>query len=147
MLTGTALIILFGGAPAKVSAKAVELSFSNHLPSVHPYVKEVFEPWAAEMRAHRGRYKVNVFSSETLAKARDQYDMILKGGIDITFVVGTHYPGRFPMLDVGGLPFTLPHGAKAKDGEVIRKRLSRNISYRPISKTCRSCGPPVMHPT
>jgi hypothetical protein len=49
LLTGAALVILFGGAPAKGSTKATELSFSNHLPSVHPYVKEVFEPWAAEI--------------------------------------------------------------------------------------------------
>jgi TRAP-type C4-dicarboxylate transport system substrate-binding protein len=126
LLTGTALVFLFGGAPAWVSAKAIELSFSNHLPSVHPYVKEVFEPWAAEIEKRTGaRYKVNVFSSETLAKARDQYDMVLKGGIDITFVVGTHYPGRFPMFDVSSLPFTLPHGAKAKDGELIRDKIMK----------------------
>jgi TRAP-type C4-dicarboxylate transport system substrate-binding protein len=124
LLISTVLIFLFGGTPAKVSAKAVELSFSNHLPAVHPYVKEVFEPWAAEIEKRtNGRYKVNVFSSETLAKARDQYDMLLKGGIDITFVVGTHYPGRFPMFDVASLPFTLPHGAKAKDGELIRNKI------------------------
>lgn len=151
LLTGAALVFLFGGAPAKVSAKAIELSFSNHLPAVHPYVKEVFEPWAAEIEKRSdGRYKVNVFSSETLAKARDQFDMLLKGGIDITFVVGTHYPGRFPMFDVSSLPFTLPHGAKAKDGELIRNKIIKKYiipaHFKDVQTmwTCRY-APNVIH--
>jgi TRAP-type transport system periplasmic protein len=151
LLTSMCLIFLFGVVPSQVSAKAVELSFSVHSPPIHPNVKDVFVPFAAEIEKRtKGRYKVNMFPSETLAKARDQFDMVLKGGIDITFVVGTHYPGRFPMADVGSLPFTLPQGAKAKDGEAIQNKITRkyiipaHFQDVQVMWTCRY-APNVIH--
>jgi TRAP-type C4-dicarboxylate transport system substrate-binding protein len=101
--------------------KPAELTFSIADSPNHPDIKRGFSVWAKEVEKRTGgKVKITIHAGQTLAKASEQYDMVLKGGADITKVVGTHYRGRFPLLDIYSLPFLMPHGAKDKSGNLVR---------------------------
>ena len=121
--------LLLGGAaePARVEAaqeKPIELTFAIADPAGHPDVKNGFAVWAEEVaKRTNGRVKIVIHAGETLGKSSEQYDMVARGGADITKVVGTHYRGRFPLLDIFSLPFTVPVDAKDKSGKFVHDRI------------------------
>ncbi len=118
--------LLFGAftnvAPVRAApVKPIELTFAIGDPATHPDIKRGFKVWADELTKRTdGKVKITIHAGQTLAKASEQYDMVLKGAIDITKVVATHYRGRFPLLDIYSLPFLIPHGAQDKSGKLVR---------------------------
>jgi TRAP-type transport system periplasmic protein len=88
------------------SAKPVELAFAYQLPPVHFMHKRVIEPWAKEVEERcGGKIKINLYPAESLVKAKDTYESVVKGVADIGW--GLHHlnPGRFPLTEVMHLPF------------------------------------------
>jgi TRAP-type C4-dicarboxylate transport system substrate-binding protein len=122
-------VLLLGrvAEPARVEAaqeKPIELTFAIADPAAHPDIKSGFNVWADELaKRTNGRVKIVMHAGETLGKSSEQYDMVARGGVDITKVVGTHYRGRFPLLDIFSLPFTVPADAKDKNGRFIYDRV------------------------
>ena len=101
--------------------KPIEMTFAIADSPNHPDIKRGFTVWANEVEKRTGgKVNITIHAGQTLAKASEQYDMVLKGGADITKVVATHYRGRFPLLDIYSLPFLMPHGAKDKSGNLVR---------------------------
>ncbi len=104
--------------------KPIELTFALADPAAHPDVKDGFSVWAGELaKRTNGKVKMVIHAGETLGKSSEQYDMVARGGVDITKVVGTHYRGRFPLLDIFSLPFTVPSDARDKSGKLLYDRI------------------------
>ena len=94
---------------AAQSAKPVELAFAYQLPPVHFMHKRVIEPWAKEVEEKcGGKIKITLYPAESLVKAKDTYEAVVKGVADIGW--GLHHlnPGRFPLTEVMHLPFLVP---------------------------------------
>jgi TRAP-type C4-dicarboxylate transport system substrate-binding protein len=121
-------LLLCGGVPsARLEAaqeKPIELTFAIADPANHPDIKNGFGVWAEELAKRTGgRLKIVIHAGETLGKPSEQYDMVARGAADITKVVAAHYRGRFPMLDIFSLPFTVPSDAKDKSGRFLYDRV------------------------
>ena len=99
-------MLALSAIPATPAEKTVELAFAYQLPPVHFMHRRVIEPWAKEVEAKcGGKIKINLYPAESLAKAKDTYDAVVKGVADIGW--GLHHlnPGRFPLTEVMHLPF------------------------------------------
>lgn len=107
----TASIIAGAGA---AQAETI-LNFSHFVPPTHR-VHAGVEMWADSVEKDSdGRIKVRIFPAEQLGKAVDHYDMIANGVASAGWWVPGYTPGRFPILEVGELPFLIsdaPKGAK-----------------------------------
>jgi len=119
---GLLLTLCLSTTPVLAAAsKSFDLTFAIADSPNHPDIKQGFQVWADELEKRtNGRVKLTIHAGETLGKASEQYDMVAKGAADITKVVATHYRGRFPLLDIYSLPFTISVGAKDKNGQLIR---------------------------
>lgn len=82
--------LLFGAftnvAPVRAApVKPIELTFAIGDPATNPDIKRGFKVWADELTKRTdGKVKITIHAGQTLAKASEQYDMVLKGAIDIT---------------------------------------------------------------
>lgn len=110
ILVLAALLIVAGPAPA--SAKQIELRFSfQHGPKAGKYVRG-HKPWAESVeKATKGRVKVVIYPSNSLAKARENYDATIDGIVDIGWIAIPHYKGRFPLTEA----FSIIPGSGIKD--------------------------------
>jgi TRAP-type transport system periplasmic protein len=121
------LLFCEGAGPNRLEAaqdKPIELTFAIADPASHPDIKSGFSVWADELaKRTSGRLKIIIHAGETLGKPSEQYDMVARGAADITKFVGSHYRGRFPLLDVFSLPFTIPNEAKDKEGKFVHDRV------------------------
>lgn len=70
-----------------------------------PYAKAIEQ-------ATKGRVKVQLFPSNSLATARENYDATINGLVDIGFIALPHYPNRFPLADVLSLPGAIIEDSK-----------------------------------
>jgi TRAP-type C4-dicarboxylate transport system substrate-binding protein len=95
-------VALFALLPASAQTT---LRFSSFFPSTHAYKLEVFEPWAAEVgKATQGRVKVEILP-KMVGTLAGQADAVRDGLADISVLVNGYTPGRFPLSEVGELPF------------------------------------------
>lgn len=100
--------LLTGAALAQ--EKTVKLSF--YPPAVHPMVGAL-EAWGKSLtEAGGGSLKVEIYTSEQLGKATDQYDMARDGIADITMAPPGLTPGRFPIITLSEIPFTFDEVGK-----------------------------------
>jgi TRAP-type transport system periplasmic protein len=118
--------VSFSGQALAQSAKPIELAFAHQLPPVHFMNKKVIEPWAKEVEERcGGKIKINIYPAESLLKAKDTYEGIVRGMADLAW--GLHHvtPGRFPLTEVMHLPFVLPSMQAINDAfeQLFEKRL------------------------
>jgi TRAP-type C4-dicarboxylate transport system substrate-binding protein len=93
------------------SAKPIELKFSAFVPTTHLHWVNVYAPFGKELEERtNGRVKVVFFSGETLGKAKDHYDMAVRGIADMVTFIHGYTPGRFPLAGVMELPIRVPSG-------------------------------------
>lgn len=99
-----ATLVLLSAPPAQ--AKTIELSFASHVPpKAAPYV-HAFIPWAKKIEERtNGQLKIKFYVAQTLVKARDSYDAVLNGIADISWLMFSWTPGRFPLTSVMELPY------------------------------------------
>jgi TRAP-type transport system periplasmic protein len=96
------------------STKPIELKFSTFLSMQHQCQVNVYAPFAKELEERsKGRVKVSFFPSEALGKAKDHYDLAVRGIADIAMFVPGYTPGRFPLSSVFELPINIPSGEMA----------------------------------
>jgi TRAP-type transport system periplasmic protein len=70
---------------------------------------ENYALWAKEIEEKsKGRLKVAIYPSEALGKARDHYEMVSQGIVDIAWFTLGFTPGRFPLSSVLELPMEMP---------------------------------------
>jgi TRAP-type C4-dicarboxylate transport system substrate-binding protein len=100
-----ALLLVFGVAQA--AAKDIELKLSHFLPPSHPLHKAM-EDWGESIsRDSNGSIRYKIFPAQQLGKAFDQYDMARDHIADVSLVVPSYQPGRFPIIAAGELPFVI----------------------------------------
>jgi len=98
--------------------EVIKLRWSHGLPPMTVFHREVFVPWAEELKERTTAIgkpvEVSFFPAATLAKLFDQYDLLLKGGADIVSMWGPqHFPGRMPLAEILNLPFLFPSATAA----------------------------------
>lgn len=65
------------------------------------------EEWAAAVEeASDGRLEINIFHGATLGPATESFNMVESGAVDIAWGLPSMTTGKFPLTDVGALPFT-----------------------------------------
>jgi TRAP-type C4-dicarboxylate transport system substrate-binding protein len=88
------------------SADTINIKISSPWPPKHPQHLMVVEPWMKQIsELTGGRVKFNMISGQALGKAKDHYEMAVKGIADITLTVPAYTPGRFQLTSVFWLPF------------------------------------------
>lgn len=93
-------------SPEVSSADTISIKISSPWPPNHPQHEMVVKPWMKQIsELTGGRVKFNLISGEALGKAKDHYEMAVKGIADITLTVPAYTPGRFQLTSVFWLPF------------------------------------------
>lgn len=95
------------GAAAPVPAQAadVTLRFAHFWPAVAGAHKQLFQVWADTVaKESNGRIAVEIYPSQTLAKAPAQYDAVKNRIADMTATVQGYSANRFPLTQVVELP-------------------------------------------
>ncbi len=90
--------------------KPIELKLSHNSPTTANSHVGVVLPWSESIeKATNGRVKITIYPAETLNKAKEAVTAVQSGLTDITWVLTSFFPGRFPLSEVDTLPFlTLP---------------------------------------
>ena len=91
-----------------------ELSFAC-MQSPKGLVSEMYiMGWARDVeKATDGRIKVTIYWSQTLGKASEQYNTVVKGVADVAYGYQAWTTGRFPLTSGLELPFLFPSGVAA----------------------------------
>lgn len=72
------------------------------------------EEWASAVEeASDGRLEINIFHGGTLGPATESYNMVESGAVDIAWGLPSMTTGKFPLTDVGALPFTAEDSLQA----------------------------------
>lgn len=83
----------------------VLLRYSSWIPNNHTLRIDVFDPWARQVeKVTDGRVKVEVMP-KVIGSLASQFDAVKNGIADIALVVNGYTPGRFPISEIGELPF------------------------------------------
>lgn len=97
-------------AAAAAAESPVQLKISLWVPPQHPLVASAKE-WADSItKDSGGTITSTIFPSEQLGKAFDHYDMARDGIVDVAYVSPGYQPGRFPIINLPQLPFTVANG-------------------------------------
>lgn len=91
--------------PTGADGKVVELKLAHFWPATHPVETQLIQPWAKEInQVTNGKVKITSYPGETLLKANDVYDGVVKGVADVGVSCFSYTRGRFPVLEVFELP-------------------------------------------
>ena len=106
-----AILLIGPTSSCAAPAKPIELKFSMWNSMQHTTAVEVFSPFAKELEQRtQGRVKITFYPGEALGKARDHYDMAVRGISDISVFIHGYTAGRFPLAGVIELPIGVPSG-------------------------------------
>jgi len=104
---GICLIFL---SPLTTTAQVINLNFADQNSNVGWGPVHALQPWVKDVeKATKGRVKITVYPSQTLAKAVDMWNAVKTGIADIGWCFHGYWPGMTPLADVislPGLPFT-----------------------------------------
>ena len=125
--TGLAFVAL---ATVKAQAASVKLTYSNFFPAGH-IQSRLADSWCREVEARtKGRVNIKHYPSQTLTKAAECYEGVVKGRSDFGFSVLSYTPDRFPVMGTVDLPLGYTSGkvATAVANEVYRKFRPKELS-------------------
>jgi len=91
---------------ATVGARAdTVLRMSNWVPLGHPLYTDVLKPWTEDVaRLTNGRVTVEI-APKVVGTVPTQFDVVRDGLADVVYIVAGYTPGRFPLVELGELPF------------------------------------------
>jgi TRAP-type transport system periplasmic protein len=99
VLTGTVMLATPGQAETV-------LRFATTLPEGTGAVKEFFEPWANKISADSGgELRIEIVNGPTIADARNAYERVVSGVVDIAWGTQGAFAVPFPKTTVVSLPF------------------------------------------
>ncbi len=96
------LIAVLGSAAAHAQTT---LRFNTWLPLVHPMMASSVKPWTDEVAAvtqNRVRFE---FTAQSMGPPPNQFEMVRDGIVDAAITVHGYTPARFPLMQIGELPF------------------------------------------
>jgi len=83
---------------AKANSKTINLKLSHHMPVVSEQHTKILKPWADKIeKLSKGKVKFTFYTGGALGNPKVQYDIMLKGIADISFVVHDYEGGVFPL--------------------------------------------------
>lgn len=92
-------------ASAAQAADPIVIQYSPWLPAKHAIHEGLIRPWIAEVeRVTEGRVTVE-FLPKAVGKPAEQFDVVADGLADMGVILPGYTPGRFPLLELGELPF------------------------------------------
>ncbi len=96
--------------------KPIELKLAHFWPSAHQ-IETDFVPGLAKAidQATNGRVKITSYPGQTLLKAPEIYDGVVKGVADIGISCYSYTAGRFPVMEAFELPGTTYNNSKVSD--------------------------------
>ncbi|GAA0709379.1 TRAP transporter substrate-binding protein [Vreelandella titanicae] len=103
---GAVLAATYIGIATASGAEAAQtvLSYSPWLPPGHA-INDAVHPWMERVEeATEGRVRIEMRAA-AVGAAREQFDMVRDGLVDVSIVSLGYTPGRFPVLSMGELPF------------------------------------------
>lgn len=86
-------------------AEQVTLRYSNWLPANYFVLTEIMQPWMQDVeRVTEGRVKFEVLP-KVVGTVAGQYDVVRDGLADVSMLIPSFTPGRFPLVGGMELPF------------------------------------------
>jgi len=126
LVAGVSLCFL-SMAPATGVSEAsdtIVLKLAHSVPPMSQQHARVYVPWAQELEKRtNGRVKVKIFPAQQLGLASENYDMVLKGVVDLTWIIPAFFHGQFPLTDIFHLPFLIPSSLEDPKAQEIRHHL------------------------
>jgi TRAP-type C4-dicarboxylate transport system substrate-binding protein len=116
-LLGSICLILILAAPSL--AQVIKLTFADQNPQTGWGPVHALQPWVKKVEeATKGRVKIDIYPSQTLAKGPDIWNAVKSGVADMGWCVHGYWPGMTPLVDVINLP-SLPFKTGEKGSEVL----------------------------
>lgn len=120
ILRGAVVAMSMAGATV-AGAADVTLKFGHFWPAGSRQNVEIFEAWAKAVEEESGgRIDVQVFPSQTLAKADSSYQAVVNGILDVTATAPGYTAGRFPLSQLAELPTM---GDTAQKGSCLAQKM------------------------
>jgi len=114
----------------EAQAASIKLTYSNFFPASH-IQSQLVDSWCKEVEARtKGRVNIKHYPGQTLTKAAECYEGVVKGRSDLGFSVLSYTPDRFPVMGTVDLPLGYTSGkvATAVANEVYRKFRPKELS-------------------
>ncbi len=122
-LISSIVLILIMSAPIFAQVITLKLADQNAQTGWGPM--HALQPWVKKVEeATKGRVKIEVYYSQTLAKGPDIWNAVKSGIADIGWCFHGYWPGMTPLADVITLP-SLPFMKAEKGSEVLWKLYER----------------------
>jgi len=123
-------LLLFPWVLPEAQAASIRLTYSNFFPASH-IQSQLVDSWCKEVEARtKGRVSIKHYPGQTLTKAAECYEGVVKGRSDIGLSVLSYTPDRFPVMGTVDLPLGYTSGkvATAVANEVYRKFRPKELS-------------------
>lgn len=105
LATLTTLGALVVPLAANAQAKPIVLQYSSYHPQTIWFTSKGVNPWIAEVeKVTQGRVKIETLP-KTVGTPAAAFDVARDGLADMTIVITGYTPGRFPLAEMGELPF------------------------------------------
>jgi len=114
----------------QVHAASIKLTYSNFFPPGH-IQSQLVDSWCREVETRtKGSVTIKHYPGQTLTKAAECYEGVVKGRSDLGFSVLSYTPDRFPVMGTVDLPLGYTSGkvATAVANEVYRKFRPKELS-------------------
>jgi TRAP-type C4-dicarboxylate transport system substrate-binding protein len=119
MLFGCICLVLLWTTPS--IAQVIKLTLADQNPQTGWGPVHALQPWVKKVEdATKGKVKIEVYYSQTLAKGPDIWNAVKSGIADMGWCFHGYWPGMTPLADVITLP-SLPFKTAEKGSEVLWK--------------------------
>lgn len=99
------LLLMLGALGCSKGADTIELKLAHFFPGTHPAETRLVAQWKeAISKATNGKVIITSYPGETLLKAPDIYDGVVKNVADMGLSCFSYTRGRFPVLEAFELP-------------------------------------------
>ncbi len=117
MLVSSLCLVFILAAPSL--AQVIKLTFAEQDSEMAWGIVHMLKPWVKKVEdATKGRVKIDVFYSQTLAKGPDAWNAVKAGIADMAWCLHGYWPDMTPLSDVIALP-SLPIKTGEKGSEAL----------------------------
>ncbi len=119
-----------GWVTVKAQAASIKLTYSNFFPADH-IQSQLVDSWCREVETRtKGRVNIKHYPGQTLTKAGECYEGVVRGRSDLGLSVLSYTQDRFPLMGTVDLPLGYTSGkvATAVANELYRKFKPKELS-------------------
>jgi len=131
VLTTTCVgLVLIALVTLEAKAASIKLTYSNFFPATH-IQSQLVDSWCKEVETRtKGRVTIKHYPGQTLTKAAECYEGVVKGQSDLGLSALSYTVERFPVMGTVDLPLGYTSGkvATAVANEVYRKFRPKELS-------------------